>query len=54
MLSERQCLILSGSLKKGVEADEWHDWLVDQFLQARARIRELESQPLPEINSLWQ
>src|SRR2546423_2362384 len=29
LLNERQCLILAGSLKKGVEADEWHDTLVD-------------------------
>jgi phage regulator Rha-like protein len=36
MLNERQCLILTGSLKKGIEAEEWHDRLVDEFLQARA------------------
>lgn len=43
LLDERQCLILTGSLKKGVEADEWHDALVDAFVEARARIRELEA-----------
>src|SRR5919197_667547 len=32
LLDERQCLILAGSLKKGTEADEWHDRLVDAFL----------------------
>ena len=56
-LDERQCLILTGSLKKGKEADEWHDRLVDAFLQARERVRQLEShqqrQSVP-INSLWQ
>jgi hypothetical protein len=55
LLNERQCLILSGSLKKGIEADEWHDWLVDQFLQARARLRELEAPPASSaINPLWE
>lgn len=44
MLDERQCLILAGSLKKGIEADEWHDRLVDAFLAARNRIKELEDQ----------
>jgi phage regulator Rha-like protein len=43
MLNERQCLILTGSLKKGDEALEWHDALVDAFVQARARIRQLEA-----------
>ncbi len=50
LLDERQCLILAGSLKKGVEADDWHDRLVDAFLHARERVRELEAQqmsPLP-------
>lgn len=42
LLDERQCLILAGSLKKGQEADEWHDTLVDAFLQARERVRQLE------------
>lgn len=42
MLDERQSLILAGSLKKGVEADEWHDRLVDAFIDARNRIKELE------------
>ena len=46
MLDERQSLILAGSLKKGVEADEWHDRLVDAFLDARNRIRELENEPI--------
>ncbi len=58
LLDERQCLILSGSLKKDKEADEWHDRLVDAFLQARERARQLEAQqqqaPLPPINSLWE
>jgi hypothetical protein len=44
MLDERQSLILAGSLKKGVEADEWHDRLVDAFIAARNRIKELEDQ----------
>jgi phage regulator Rha-like protein len=44
MLDERQCLILAGSLKKGAEADEWHDKLVDAFLTARKRVEELENQ----------
>jgi phage regulator Rha-like protein len=49
MLDERQCLILAGSLKKGKEADEWHDFLVDAFLTARNRVKELESrQPSKE------
>ena len=43
MLDERQCLILAGSLKKGAEADEWHDKLVDAFLSARKRIDEQSS-----------
>src|SRR5579859_4994785 len=43
LLDERQCLILAGSLKKGVEADEWHDTLVDAFLQARLRVKQLEA-----------
>lgn len=42
MLDERQALIVTGSLKKGEEADEWHDKLVDAFLEARNRIKELE------------
>ncbi len=59
LLDKRQCLILTGSLKKGKEADEWHDQLVDAFLQARERARQLEKQPLqqapqPRINSLWE
>src|SRR5579859_4720875 len=60
LLNERQCLILTGSLKKGEEADEWHDWLVDAFLQARERVKQLEAQnhqqrsPAPRINSLWE
>ncbi len=59
LLDERQCLILPGSLKKGKEADEWHDRLVDAFLQARERARQLEKQqsqqaPQPCINSLWE
>lgn len=44
MLTERQCLILTGSLKKGVEADEWHDRLVDEFLAARAMVKQLQKQ----------
>lgn len=44
LLNERQCLILVGSLKKGEEAEEWHDALVDAFLQARERVRQLEGQ----------
>jgi|SRR5215467_10661840 len=44
MLNERQCLILAGSLKKGVEADEWHDKLVDAFLRERQKVRALEAQ----------
>ncbi|HEU5380755.1 MAG TPA: Rha family transcriptional regulator [Ktedonobacteraceae bacterium] len=44
MLNERQCLVLTGRLKKGVEAEEWHDTLVDAFLQARERVRQLENQ----------
>lgn len=51
MLDERQSLILAGSLKKGVEADEWHDRLVDAFLDARNRIRELE-QTIPQGTQL--
>jgi len=56
LLNERQCLILIGSLKKGAEAEEWHDALVDAFLQARDRARQLEnqqSQTRPSLNSLW-
>jgi len=52
MLDERQCLILAGSLKKGVEADEWHDRLVDAFLDARNRIRELEQTITQEVQEL--
>jgi phage regulator Rha-like protein len=48
LLDERQCLILAGSLKKGSEADEWHDTLVDAFLHARARIRQLEASLQPQ------
>lgn len=44
LLNERQCLILVGSLKKGKEAEEWHDTLVDAFLHARNRVRQLETQ----------
>jgi phage regulator Rha-like protein len=62
MLTERQCLILAGSLKKGDGALEWQDTLIDAFLQARNRVRELETQqqpatppaPVAQINSLWQ
>jgi phage regulator Rha-like protein len=62
MLDERQCLILAGSLKRGDEAEEWQDALIDAFLQARKRVRELEVQQqqspqstsAPLINSLWQ
>jgi hypothetical protein len=42
LLDERQCLILAGCLKKGTEADEWHDHLVDVFLDARERAQELQ------------
>ena len=58
LLDERQCLILAGSLKKGEEADEWHDRLVDAFLQARERVRLLEakqqqpSPPSPPLHTL--
>jgi phage regulator Rha-like protein len=55
LLDERQCLILAGSLKKGEEADEWHDRLVDAFLQARERVRLLEAerqQPSPPLHTL--
>jgi phage regulator Rha-like protein len=44
MLDERQSLILTGSLKKGTEADEWHDRLVDEFLAARAMVKQLQKQ----------
>lgn len=44
MLDERQALIVTGSLKKGEEADEWHDKLIDAFLAARNRVKELEEQ----------
>jgi phage regulator Rha-like protein len=47
LLNERQCLILTGRLKKGEEAEEWHDALVDAFLQARERVRQLEAQHIP-------
>jgi phage regulator Rha-like protein len=50
MLDERQCLILTGSLKKGEEAEEWHDLLVDQFLLARQKLRRLEKQPQEPTN----
>jgi phage regulator Rha-like protein len=59
LLNERQCLILVGSLKKGEEAEEWHDTLVDAFLQARARVRQLEANQSPPamaqrpVNDLW-
>ncbi len=42
LLDERQCLILAGCLKKGTEADDWHDHLVDAFLDARASAQELQ------------
>ncbi len=42
MLDERQCLILTGYLKKGTEADDWHDHLVDAFLDARSCAQELQ------------
>src|SRR5437764_12974779 len=41
LLNERQCLILAGSLKKGVEADEWLDALVDAFLRERQKAKAL-------------
>jgi phage regulator Rha-like protein len=43
LLNERQSLILVGSLKKGEEAEEWHDALVDAFLQARNRVNQMEA-----------
>jgi phage regulator Rha-like protein len=57
MLNERQCLILTGSLKKGIEAEEWHDALVDAFLQERQRATQLETrlellQCSPSIHAL--
>ncbi len=62
LLTERQCLILAGSLKRGDEALEWQDALIDAFLQARNRVRELEAQqqqaafsaPALQMNNLWQ
>ena len=61
LLDKRQCLILTGSLKKGDEALEWQDNLIDAFLTAQERIRELEAgqpqsepQASPQMNSLWQ
>jgi phage regulator Rha-like protein len=47
LLNERQCLILVGSLKKGKDAEEWHDALVDAFLLAREQVRQLEKQYQP-------
>src|SRR6266487_521882 len=55
MLNERQCLILTGSLKKGDEALEWQDALIDAFLQARNQVRELEARqtrPTPAVHTL--
>jgi phage regulator Rha-like protein len=43
LLDQRQCLLLTGSLKKGDEVLDWQEALIDAFLRARARIRELES-----------
>jgi Phage regulatory protein Rha (Phage_pRha) len=62
LLDERQCLILAGSLKKGRDADEWHDRLVDAFLEARKQLERLSggsthAQPdhaRPAINRLWE
>lgn len=55
LLNERQCLVLTGRLKKGVEAEEWHDALVEAFLQARERVRQLEArqqQAAPSVHTL--
>lgn len=57
MLDERQCLILTGNLKKGDEAEDWRERLIDAFLEARERVRQLESQqqaPVPAVNNLWE
>jgi hypothetical protein len=51
MLNERQCLILAGSLKKGIGADEWHDKLVDAFLRERQKARALEVQLQAPVSS---
>jgi hypothetical protein len=52
LLNERQCLILAGSLKKGVHADEWHDKLVDAFLCERQKACALEAQSRPPVPSV--
>src|SRR6266487_6423318 len=55
LLTERQCLILAGSLKRGDEALEWQDALIDAFLQARNQVRELEARqtrPTPAVHTL--
>lgn len=50
MLNERQALILTGCLKKGDEAEKWHDFLVDAFLEARQALKTHK----PFINNKWE